>query len=416
MMTENVRVTASREGWAGTRSAAQARLAEFMPEAPQYTSRRNFALPGNHGVSRLSPYLRHRLISEEEVITQVTSSHEIELVEKFIQEVVWRTYWKGALARTPEVWSSYEQQVAILSNDTSAKPLSDPYKAATEGNTHLPYFNDWVHELTSTGYLHNHIRMWFASIWIFTFKIPWQLGAAFMYEHLLDGDPASNTLSWRWVAGLHTKGKTYLARADNIAKYSEGRWTPRESELAPEPFAIKDDVAPTPYESLSLPPTSQSGPACLIVTTDDLSIETVLPPERYSAAVVYHPQAPRLTPLKRNFIEQGVADTVIRLRALLGNESVAAASSPSEAIEWITGRNVATTALVAPHVGPLSGPTRELARALTEIQHPVSLLQRSWDLTLFPLCDKGFFPMWERFKKRRASRGVLGGILPLFDL
>ncbi len=408
-MTENVRVTASRDGWAGARSAAQARLAEFMPEAPQYSSRRNFALPGNHGVSRLSPYLRHRLISEEEVITQVTSSHEIELVEKFIQEVVWRTYWKGALARTPEAWSSYEQLVATLPHNTMAKPWSDLYRTATEGKTHLPYFNDWVHELTSTGYLHNHIRMWFASIWIFTFKIPWQLGAAFMYEHLLDGDPASNTLSWRWVAGLHTKGKTYLARADNIAKYSEGRWTPRESELAPEPFTIQDDTAPAPYETLSLPTVSPSDTACLVMTTDDLSIETVLHLERYSAAVLYHPQVPSLTPLKRSFIEQGIADTVTRLRALLGNESVATVSSPSEAIEWIAKQNANATEIVAPHIGPLSGPTRELALALTETQHPVSLMQRSWDLNLFPLCDKGFFPMWERFKKRWAARGLLSG-------
>ncbi len=69
----------------------------------------------------------------------------------------------------------------------------------------------------ATGYLHNHARMWFASIWIFTLRLPWELGADFFLRHLLDGDPASNTLSWRWVGGMQTMGKTYLARADNIA-------------------------------------------------------------------------------------------------------------------------------------------------------------------------------------------------------
>jgi len=62
--------------------------------------------------------------------------------------------------------------------------------------------------------------MWFASIWIFTLKLPWQLGASFFLKNLYDGDPASNTLSWRWVAGLQTKGKNYLATKSNIEKYS----------------------------------------------------------------------------------------------------------------------------------------------------------------------------------------------------
>ncbi len=84
----------------------------------------------------------------------------------------------------------------------------------------------------SAGYLHNHARMWFASIWIFTLRLPWVLGADFFMRHLCDGDPASNTLSWRWVAGLHTRGKTYLARASNIATYTGGRFTPQDHDLA----------------------------------------------------------------------------------------------------------------------------------------------------------------------------------------
>ena len=62
--------------------------------------------------------------------------------------------------------------------------------------------------------------MWFASIWIHTLELQWELGADFFLKHLLDGDPASNTLSWRWVAGIHTKGKNYIARKSNIEKYS----------------------------------------------------------------------------------------------------------------------------------------------------------------------------------------------------
>ena len=79
--------------------------------------------------------------------------------------------------------------------------------------------------------MHNHARLWFASIWIFTLKLPWELGAAFFLEHLHDGDPASNTLSWRWVAGLHTKGKNYVASADNIEKFTDGKVTGKTGSL-----------------------------------------------------------------------------------------------------------------------------------------------------------------------------------------
>ena len=82
-------------------------------------------------------------------------------------------------------------------------------------------------ELRTEGWLHNHTRMWFASIWIFTLRLPWPLGAALFEHHLKDADAASNTLSWRWVAGIQTPGKHYLARAENIARYTNGRFDPR---------------------------------------------------------------------------------------------------------------------------------------------------------------------------------------------
>ena len=79
-------------------------------------------------------------------------------------------------------------------------------------------------KLKKNNYLHNHTRMWFASIWIFTLKLPWQLGAEFFLKNLYDGDSASNTLGWRWVGGLQTAGKHYLAREDNIRKYTNNRY------------------------------------------------------------------------------------------------------------------------------------------------------------------------------------------------
>ena len=93
-----------------------------------------------------------------------------------------------------------------------------------EGNTNIDCFNEWVNELKNNNYLHNHTRMWFASIWIFTLDLPWQLGAEFFMQHLFDGDAASNTLGWRWVAGVQTQGKHYLASEWNIKKFTNDRF------------------------------------------------------------------------------------------------------------------------------------------------------------------------------------------------
>ena len=395
----------SGQEWVGDRAHALSRLAEFMPEVSLYASRRNYALPDSPGVSRLSPYLRYRIISEEEVISSVLSAVDFSVAEKFIQEVVWRTYWKGALNANPGIWDSYKEQVVALTEISSASPWGALYDAARARQTPLPYFNEWVNELISTGYLHNHVRMWFASIWIFTFKIPWQLGAAFMYHHLLDGDPASNTLSWRWVAGLHTKGKTYLARADNIAKYSEGRWNPKENDLAAEPFRVEDE----PWKNSPDRQTGTSGREVprmgLVVTTDDLSIEQAFDIARYSSVCLYNPSSAEASTLKQKFVREAADDFRGRVASLLGDERVVIATSLAQVAAWHEAQKVEGVAIVTPQVGPLSSPARELTTSLVSSGLCVLPLQRTWDHELFPLCDKGFFTMWERFKKR-WERGV----------
>ena len=170
--------------------------------------------------SFLSKYITHRIIDEEEVIKSANSKYPYIKIEKFIQEVFWRTYWKGWLELKLTVFQSYKSDLVKLNEQKQSKSYQD----AINGKTEIECFNDWVNELKHTGYLHNHARMWFASIWIFTLKLPWQLGADFFLKHLLDGDVASNTLSWRWVAGLHTKGKHYVAASWNINKFSAKKY------------------------------------------------------------------------------------------------------------------------------------------------------------------------------------------------
>ena len=189
----------------------------------EYSKLRNFDYgPDNRSnISCLSPYITHGVISELEVIKKSLSKFSFSKNEKFIQEVLWRTYWKGWLELRPNVWTDYLNELKKIREEFKD---NQNYRNAIEGNTNIECFNEWIKELKETNYLHNHARMWFASIWIFTLDLPWQLGAEFFMKHLYDGDAASNTLGWRWVAGIQTQGKNYLASEWNIKKFTNNRF------------------------------------------------------------------------------------------------------------------------------------------------------------------------------------------------
>ena len=207
-----------------SRAKAVEKLNQFVENNLfEYSKLRNFDFgPDNRSnISCLSPYITHGIINELEVIDKSLKKFSFTKNEKFIQEVLWRTYWKGWLELRPNVWSDYLVELNNLKNEFKN---NQNYLNAIEGKTNLECFNQWVNELKENNYLHNHTRMWFASIWIFTLELPWQLGAEFFMQHLYDGDPASNTLGWRWVAGIQTQGKHYLASEWNIKKFTNNRF------------------------------------------------------------------------------------------------------------------------------------------------------------------------------------------------
>ena len=189
----------------------------------EYSKLRNFDFgpEKRSNISCLSPYITHGIINEQEIIQKALSKFSFSKNEKFIQEVLWRTYWKGWLELRPNVWTDYLIELNQIKNEFRD---NQDYIAAIEGTTKVDCFNEWVKELKENNYLHNHTRMWFASIWIFTLELPWQLGAEFFMQHLYDGDAASNTLGWRWVAGVQTQGKHYLASEWNIKKFTNNRF------------------------------------------------------------------------------------------------------------------------------------------------------------------------------------------------
>ena len=234
-----------------SRDGALKQLDAFInSELANYSFKRNFDLgpKDKSNVSCLSPYISHRLITEYEVAKTVLTKFPYQKVEKYIQEIFWRVYWKGWLELRPQVWTDFIEDLKGLKED-------DNYKKAINGETQIECFNDWVKELKENNYLHNHTRMWFASIWIFTLNLPWQKGAEFFMKHLFDGDAASNTLSWRWVAGLQTKGKHYVAQSWNISKFTNNKYKniklnenalpvidKREYKLNPLNFITEDNL------------------------------------------------------------------------------------------------------------------------------------------------------------------------------
>jgi len=206
-----------------------------------YTAQRNFDFgpQSRKNTSCLSPYITHRLISEYEVAKKVLSKYPYQKVEKFIQEIFWRVYWKGWLELRPKVWTDFVEDLKEIEN-------SNEYEKAINGETNINCFNDWIKELKENNYLHNHTRMWLASIWIFTLNLPWQKGAEFFLRELYDGDAASNTLSWRWVAGIQTKGKNYIAQNWNISKFTDNKYKNLKLNENPQPVTDHREYKITP--------------------------------------------------------------------------------------------------------------------------------------------------------------------------
>ena len=379
-----------------TREAALDRLAHFVPQAGRdYAAGRN-SDPGpdrESAVSRLSPYIRYRMVSEHEVAAAVLQRHSLQAADKFVAEVLWRTYWKGWLELRPAVWERFlSERERQRADFTDLAALA----SAESGTTGIAGFDDWARELVETGYLHNHARMWFASIWIFTLRLPWALGADFFLRHLADADAASNTLSWRWVAGLQTAGKTYLATADNIARYTEGRFKPKG--LATEAFTLTEPPVEKAGALPSFTPVDAAQPSLLLVTPDDLGPETVLPASLpISGALVAADDALLWGDTARHFVREAAADAASRIAS---HYSCAAEVAPAlDAAQLIAAAQAhGVRQIVTPYapVGPVADALAWLAPLLASEGITLVQSRREWDAQFWPYATKGFFPFKER--------------------
>lgn len=374
---------------APTRAAGLSRLRDFAPRmGAAYAAGRN-ADPGpgaRRDVARLSAHLRHRLVLESEAVGTALAAHGPRGAEKFIQEVFWRSYWKGFLQLRPAMWADYRaglaQDQALL---LTSGGLRRAVEQATQGRTGIACFDAWAHELRGQGWLHNHARMWFASIWIFTLRLPWRLGAEHFRLHLADADAASNTLSWRWVAGIQTPGKHYLARAENIARFTQGRFDPRgELDEGAPPL---DEPGPPPPAPLPPPGRVPEGEVALLLHEDDLHVES-LPPWRVRrvAALAARDDA---APAARAWTEAALDDGLARAGARWN--APAARIAPAEVAAWADGLPVVTPDIP---VGWLDDALRGVAP---------HRWRRPWDAACWPLARKGFFPFREAIPSLLAA-------------
>jgi deoxyribodipyrimidine photo-lyase len=375
-----------------SKQGARSALERFLPRAGlDYARARNYdhGLGRRENVSMLSPWVRLRMLPEWELIAAVLQHHSVSEAAKFIDEVCWRTYWKGWLSRRPTVWQDYCVELAA---EQASLPEQSRYHALVSATSGIDCMDGWTRELIDTGYLHNHARMWYASIWIHTLKLPWTLGADFFFRHLLDGDPASNTLSWRWVAGLHTEGKTYLATADNIRQYSDGGLNP-QLQFATDPADVSRSARnplAAPHRILaSLPDADRVG---LLLNEEDLSARNWLGEQaKVSATAGFIPQ--------QSYQTQRIAQPVFDFRyncmrdALDGSGAVY--TQLDAVVAWAEQANIDVLLMAEPSIGIWNQVLPELQHALRNKEIQLVCQRPWWDDHFYPHAQAGFF----RFKK-----------------
>jgi deoxyribodipyrimidine photo-lyase len=357
-----------------------------------YSNTRNFDLGHPHAnVSKLSPYLRRRLVSENEVLQIALKENTISSLEKFIQEIFWRTYWRGWLEMRPGVYEDY-----VNGYDGSDLPEK----------TGIKCFDHWTEELIETGYLHNHARMWYASIWIFTLRKSWVSGANFFKDHLIDWCPASNTLGWRWVAGLQTRGKIYVAKADNIKLFTKDKFFPRE-ELNENPF-FNDDLWKTYERSVDTPYVKPNVEACedtgVIINKNDLTLNDYLRKEQITLkGCIFHDR--EYQPSKSNLVNKFESDIIENLCSDLTRFEFC--QTKKSLLNWAKSQKLRYLIFPYETVGNKYFMASSFINELRSQNIEAIFYMRDWDKYAFPFANKGFFPFKKNISKLLLKNGVV---------
>lgn len=369
----------------GTRDEALERLNVFASRLED----------GEAGPSGLGPYLRCRLISEREAARSILSRLRVGEAERFLTQLLWGSYWKGWLEGRPQIYTAYRR---LLSQDRRRWGALESYRAAIESRTGIPAFDAWNQQLTRTGCLTHQMRMWYASVWIFTLRLPWTLGANHFFRHLLDGDIASNTLNWRWVGGLQPPGRHYLAQADEIEAFGDGRYlTKGRLNVAAAGLKGPPIAAARPWLKLPRLPSSLLGERFgLLITPKDLSVEksalsTLRPQMIVLAGLDCLEDQEWFAPKVSSFLQEAVSDAKVRLAAHFQCPifDLRTDGDPAQALtELLGGEDIASVC----YLQPPTGPWLELLHRMTsrDVGLKYFPVRRRWDSALFPHATKSF--------------------------
>ena len=205
----------------GGRAAAERQLNAM--DAKRYGRSRNHL---NGSVTRLSPYIRHGTLTLAEVRDAVFSqlkqtNQGRDEGGKLINELGWRDFWQRMwLDLGDRIHDDQEEHKTGFAVAEYQQELPPDIR---EGRTQLACMDAFRNELVTHGWLHNHARMWMAAYLVHWRRVHWRAGADWFLEHLLDGDPASNHLSWQWVASCFSH-KPYFFNRQNLERYSNGRY------------------------------------------------------------------------------------------------------------------------------------------------------------------------------------------------
>ena len=343
-----------------------------------YASKRNFDLgPPHPNVSKLSPYIKRRFLSEKEILETIFPKYSLNLVDKFVQEIFWRTYWRGWLEFHPKVYSEFEKNI---------KQYEIPKKTGIE------CFDHWTEELLDTGYLHNHARMWYASIWIFTLKRSWEEGAKFFSDYLIDWCPASNTLGWRWVAGLQTIGKNYIARSENIKTFTNNKFYP-EKQLNENSTPIHSEInlnehiiSKIQYDEVNIKNLDKSNLG-LVLTNNDLSLHKLFNKNiGHFSKCLFYMKGKSKSILVNNFEKN------LFLNVLEDIPDCEFISSFDKLVTWAKSKKIKNLIFPFETVGNRILNDENLLSRLKSQNINYIFLLRDWDKYAFPYTKKGFFP------------------------
>ncbi|WP_085047440.1 FAD-binding domain-containing protein, partial [Brevirhabdus pacifica] len=382
-------------------------LNAFLPDAA-----------GEHAdIAALAPYLRHRLLSEAELLEAALARHGAANLPGLMRLMSRRLHARAWIQARPSVWYGYRQGVATAADKMQRdEGLHQAWQDACDGQTGIEPFNAWARELVDTGTLAHRKRRWFASVWIFTLRLPWELGADFFMRHLLDGDPSLNTVLWREVAGLQD-GHPYLVTVEEIAEGSPPGHGLCHSALTRAARAIGGEAPPLPAP-INWERADRIGATGLVVHEDDLSPEKLLPHDldiaeiRFLSSTEERAVMPPASAVL-GFAQVGMADARRRLGPSEKPVRPLAPWGTVEAtLEWVLDRGLRQVVTAHAQVGPAAEKLADLEARLRIHRIPLRRLPRRIDVETFAQGHASLLQFRRAFPEMLNRAGVRGTGIP----